>query len=77
MEFPMQPAHPEYAPVPENKLRFVFSDTVVSASLADNSTLEDIARMLRELSGQRYGSPLAIDVTMHGFSQGRSQRPAR
>lgn len=77
MEFPMQTAHLEHAPVPENQLRFVFSETVVSASLPDNSTLEDIARTLRELSGQRYGSPLAIEVTMHEFSQGRSQRPAR
>lgn len=50
--------------VPDNRLRFIFSDAVVAIRLAANATLEDIARTLGELPRQRYGDPLAIDVTL-------------
>jgi hypothetical protein len=48
----------------DGRLRFVFDDAVVSFSLAANATFEDIARTFGELSNQRYGDPVAIDVTL-------------
>ncbi len=48
----------------DSRLRFVFSGTVVSFSLAANATFEDIAHVLRELEPQSYGNPLAIDVIL-------------
>lgn len=48
----------------ESCLRFIFSDAVVSLSVAANATFEDIARMLGELSNQRCGIPVAIDLTL-------------
>jgi hypothetical protein len=48
----------------DSRLRFVFSDTVVSFSLAADTTFEDIARTLGALSDQRYGNPVAIDVIL-------------
>jgi len=50
--------------VPDNRLRFIFNDTVVAVRLAANATFEDIARTLGKLPRQRYGDPLAIDVTL-------------
>jgi hypothetical protein len=62
--------------VPDNRLRFIFSDAVVAIRLAANATLEDIARTLGELPRQRYGDPLAIDVTLEpGASVRANSRP--
>jgi hypothetical protein len=57
----------------DSRLRFVFGDTVVSSSLAANATFEDVARTLGELSNERYGNPVAIDVTL-GSREGDSDR---
>lgn len=54
--------------VREHRLRFIFSDTTVSLNLAANATFEDIARTLDELPNQRYGDPVAIDVTLRAAS---------
>lgn len=62
--------HMAYAP--DNRLRFIFSDTVVAVRLAANATLEDVARRLGELPRQRYGDPLAIDVTLERGAQVRA-----
>jgi hypothetical protein len=51
-------------PTADSRLRFVFDDVVVSCRLAADATLEDIARTLAGLPNQRYGMPLAIDVTL-------------
>ncbi len=48
----------------ESRLRIVFSDTVVSFRLATDTTFGDIARTLDELPSQRYGHPVAIDITL-------------
>ena len=48
----------------ESRLRIVFSDTVVSFRLAAAATFEDVARKLGELPRQRYGHPVAIDITL-------------
>ena len=48
----------------DSRLRFLFDDAVVSFSLAANATFEDVARTLDELAPQRYGNPVAIDVTL-------------
>lgn len=50
--------------MPDNRLRVIFGGAVVAIRLAANATLEDIARTLEELPRQRYGDPLAIDVTL-------------
>jgi hypothetical protein len=62
MENVMQPIQVDHAG--DSRLRFVFSDTVVSLSLAANATFEDIARTLGDLPPQHYGNPVAIDVTL-------------
>ncbi len=54
--------------VPKHRLRVTYSDTTVSLTLAANATFEDIARTLDELPNQRYGGPLAIDVTLRAAS---------
>jgi hypothetical protein len=54
-------------------LRFIFSDRVVSFSLAASVTLEEIARTLGELTNQGYGDPVAIDVTL-GSHEGDAVR---
>ena len=48
----------------DSRLRFVFSDKVVSLSLAADATFEDIARTLGEFSNPRYCNPVSIDVTL-------------
>ena len=58
--------------VPDNRLRFIFNDTVVAVRLAANATFEDIARTLGNLPRQRYGDPLAIDVTLEPDVSGRA-----
>ena len=45
-------------------LRFMFGDTVLSFNLASDATFGEIARTLDELSIQRHGDPVAIDVTL-------------
>jgi hypothetical protein len=67
----MQPIQVDHAR--DSRLRFVFSDTVVSFSLAADVTFGEIARTLGELSNQRYGNPVAIDVTL-GSREGDSVR---
>ena len=47
-----------------SRLRVVFSDAVVSCSLAADATFGEIARTLGELSNPRCGDPVAIDVTL-------------
>lgn len=47
-----------------SRLRFMYSDAVVSFNLASNVTFGEIARTLDELSDNRHGNPLAIDVTV-------------
>ncbi len=54
--------------VPKHRLRVTYSDTTVSLSLAANATFEDIARTLDELPNQRYGDPVAIDITLRAAS---------
>ena len=59
----MQPIQGDHAG--DSRLRLVFSDTVLTFGLAADATFGEIARMLRELSDkQRYGTPVAIDVTL-------------
>jgi len=58
----MQHIQPD--PACGSRLRFVFSDAVVSLSLPADATFEDIARNLGELAPTRYGDPVAIDVTL-------------
>jgi hypothetical protein len=47
-----------------SRLRFFFDDAVLSFSLAENSTFEDVARTLGGLASPRYGNPVAIQVTL-------------
>jgi hypothetical protein len=58
----MQPIQVDHAG--DSRLRFVFSDKVVSFSLAADTTFGEIARTLAKLSNPRYGNPVAIDVTL-------------
>lgn len=48
----------------DSRLRFIFSDRMVSLSLAADATFEDIARTLDEFSNPRYNNPISIDVTL-------------
>jgi len=45
------------------RLRFVFSERVVSLDLSADATYEEVARRLGKFSRRRYGNPVAIDVT--------------
>lgn len=58
----MQPIQVDH--VRGSRLRFIFSDTVVSVDLAADATFGEIARTLGKLSRKRYGYPVAIDVTL-------------
>ena len=62
----MQPVQIDH--LRHSRLRLMYSDAVVSFNLASNVTFSEIARKLDELSVERHGSPLAIDVTLtrHG-----------
>jgi len=53
----------------DSRLRFVFSDRVVSLSLAADATFEDIARALGEFSNPEYRNPVSIDVTLSPASR--------
>ncbi len=59
----------------ENRLRFIFNDTVVSLNLATEVTLEEIAQRLGTLSTRRYGTPVSIDITL-GSREGERIRSA-
>jgi hypothetical protein len=50
----------------ENRLRFVFDDTVMSFGLAPDATFADVARKWGEVEPRDRGSPIAIDVTLLG-----------
>ena len=50
----------------DSRLRIVFNDAVVSSGLANDATLEDIARVLVTLAPHHHGHPIAIDVTLAG-----------
>jgi hypothetical protein len=69
----MHPSHLDHNQ--ESRLRIVFSDTVVSFGLAASATIEDIARTLGGLSSQRYGPPVAIDITLGPVSPVAHRRP--
>lgn len=58
----MQPIQVDQAR--DSRLRFVFSDTVISLGLAADATFGEVARKLGRLSRKRYGNPVAIDVTL-------------
>jgi hypothetical protein len=58
----MHYTHIDYAG--DGRVKFVFSDTVVTLSLATDATFEDIARTLGDLKTSRHGNPVAIDVTL-------------
>jgi hypothetical protein len=53
------------------RLRFIFDDAVVSLTLATDSTIEDIARILGGLPEPRYRAPVSIDITLRKPVQGR------
>jgi hypothetical protein len=61
----------------DSRLRFVFDDGVVSFGLAADGTFGDIARTLGELSSRRYGSPVAIDVTLGSRGAGAARDMSR
>ncbi len=48
----------------ENRLRFVFDDTVISFAIAPDATFADVARKWGEVEPRDRGSPIAIDVTL-------------
>jgi hypothetical protein len=52
-----------------SRLRFVFSDRVISLKLATDATFEDIARSLESLAAKHSGKPVAIDVTFGGSAR--------
>jgi hypothetical protein len=56
--------------VPDNRLRFVFDNTVVSYRVAANTTFEDIARRLGPLTRRHHGNPIAIDITLRSPKPG-------
>jgi hypothetical protein len=62
-------------PIQVGRLRFIFGGAVFSFGLAADATFEDIARTLGELSSQRYGDPLAIDVTFAVLPRSFVQHP--
>ena len=58
----------------DRRLRFVFSDRVMSFPLASDATFGDVARKLGEVLKRRRGNPVAVDVTL-GAREGNSARP--
>ena len=58
----MQPV--QFDHVEDSRLRFVFSNTALTFGLTADATFGEVALMLDNLSSnQRYGDPVAIDVT--------------
>ena len=58
-------------PATDSRLRFIFDHAVASFGLPADATFEDIAGMLRKLTPQHYGNPVAIDVTLAGPSRSK------
>jgi|HubBroStandDraft_1064217.scaffolds.fasta_scaffold00095_20 hypothetical protein len=56
---------------PDNRLRVVFDDAVLSIDLAADATYEDIARTLAALALRHQGHPVAIAVTLPASAVGR------
>ena len=50
--------------VRDSRLRFVFSDTVVSCRIAADMTLGEIASRCGEVSDRLTRDPVAVDVTL-------------
>jgi hypothetical protein len=71
----MQPMQADHTG--DSRLRFVFDDAVVSFGLAADVTFGEIARTLGELSSRRYGSPVAIDVTLGSRGGGSARDMSR
>ena len=71
----MQPMQADHTG--DSRLRFVFDDGVVSFGLAADVTFGEIARTLDELSSGRYGSPVAIDVTLGSRGAGSARDMSR
>jgi hypothetical protein len=61
----MQHAQIDY--LRDNRLRLVFRDREKSFLFAANPTLGDVARALDEISRRRYGTPVAIYVTLKRY----------
>ena len=61
----------------DSRLRFVFSDTVVSFRVAADVTLGEIASRCGEVSDRLTSHPIAVDVTIGvpGYDQSRSVVP--
>ena len=55
----------------ENRLRFVFDDTVMSFAIAADATFADVARKWGDVEPRDRGNPIAIDVTLIGASPRR------
>jgi hypothetical protein len=51
----------------DRRLRFVFSNSVISMCLTDDATFGDIAQSLGELRESRFDHPIAIDVQFGRF----------
>ena len=45
-------------------VRFVFNEKVVSLNVAAAVTFGDVARTFDELSSERYGHPVMVDLTL-------------
>jgi hypothetical protein len=54
----------------DGRLRFLFNDAVVSFCLAADVTFGEVAQRLSQLPRRRYGSPVAIDVTLRSGRDG-------
>lgn len=48
----------------DSRVRFVFNETVRSFNASASTTFEEIAQMLDTLPSQRFGNPIAIDLTL-------------
>jgi hypothetical protein len=57
-----------------SRLRFVFSEKVVSLGLSANATYEEVARRLGKFSRRRYGNTVAIHVTFNPASHAAGLR---
>lgn len=57
-----------------NRLRFVYSDAVVSMPLPANATLSDVARSFETLAPSYDDSPIAVDITIAANGDSRPWR---